>query len=304
MAVNVDTVYRTVLLILNKEQRGYMTPDEFNKVSAQVQLEIFNEYFEDLNQKLRLPGNNSEYADRTNNIQEKISIFEELGTADYANPYFVLPNTTGSSIAATPITTVVLTQVYTITGIPLNVLDAGNAVVSFNGIVQPKSNWTIAGLNIILTDAPTSVFTINISVSPYSFYKLGSVVYNNTIDVQRVQPNELVSLNLSDLTKPSNRYPVYIYKDYKMYIYPTTIQSLITATYIRRPIAPSWGFTTGANNQYFYSASNSIDFELHPTEQTNIITKILLYSGIIIQNTDIIQITAQQLQAEQNNSKA
>ena len=30
MAINVNTVYQTVLLILNKEQRGYITPDEFN----------------------------------------------------------------------------------------------------------------------------------------------------------------------------------------------------------------------------------------------------------------------------------
>ena len=34
MAISVDTVYKTVLLILNKEQRGYMTPDEFNKLGA------------------------------------------------------------------------------------------------------------------------------------------------------------------------------------------------------------------------------------------------------------------------------
>ena len=32
MAINVNTVYQTVLLILNKEQRGYMTPLEFNKI--------------------------------------------------------------------------------------------------------------------------------------------------------------------------------------------------------------------------------------------------------------------------------
>ena len=30
MAVNVDTVYQRVLSILNKEQRGYLTPQEFN----------------------------------------------------------------------------------------------------------------------------------------------------------------------------------------------------------------------------------------------------------------------------------
>ena len=48
MAINVDTVYKTVLLILNKEQRGYLTPDEFNKIATQVQLEIFENYFESI----------------------------------------------------------------------------------------------------------------------------------------------------------------------------------------------------------------------------------------------------------------
>ena len=64
MAVNVDTVYKTVLYILNKEQRGYITPDEFNTLGTQVQLEIFEQYFEELNQQLRTPENDSEYANR------------------------------------------------------------------------------------------------------------------------------------------------------------------------------------------------------------------------------------------------
>ena len=44
MPVNVNDVYQTVLFILNKEQRGYMTPPEFNKVGAQVQNQIFEKY--------------------------------------------------------------------------------------------------------------------------------------------------------------------------------------------------------------------------------------------------------------------
>jgi len=64
MAVNVDIVYKTVLLILNKEQRGYITPDEFNKIGSQVQREIFEAYFEDLNQQVRIPQTDMEYSDR------------------------------------------------------------------------------------------------------------------------------------------------------------------------------------------------------------------------------------------------
>ena len=67
MAINVNTVYRTVLLILNKEQRGMLTPDEFNKVSTQVQLQIFEEYFNTLDLQVRKPDNITEYGDKIKN---------------------------------------------------------------------------------------------------------------------------------------------------------------------------------------------------------------------------------------------
>jgi hypothetical protein len=79
MAISVDTVYKTVLLILNKEQRGYMTPEEFNKVGTQVQLEIFEKYFEDLNQLTRVPQNDMDYADRVAYLDQKISLFKNYG---------------------------------------------------------------------------------------------------------------------------------------------------------------------------------------------------------------------------------
>ena len=45
MAVSVDTVYQRVLAILNKEQRGYVTPQEFNLFANQAQMDIFEQYF-------------------------------------------------------------------------------------------------------------------------------------------------------------------------------------------------------------------------------------------------------------------
>ncbi len=77
MAINVDTVYKTVLLILNQQQRGYMTPDEFNKVAAQVQLNIFEKYEDDLNQQYRTPQNDTEYANRIKNIEENLQNFQK-----------------------------------------------------------------------------------------------------------------------------------------------------------------------------------------------------------------------------------
>ena len=109
MAINVDLVYKTVLLILNQQQRGYITPDEFSKVGNQVQLGIFEKYMSDLNQQLRIPENDSEYANRVKNIDEKIDIFKRIGPATYSAPYFNLPTT------ATAATT---TQTFTVPALP------------------------------------------------------------------------------------------------------------------------------------------------------------------------------------------
>ncbi len=72
MAVNVNTVYQTVLYILNKEQRGYVTPAEFNSLAVQVQDEIFNSYFPDANQLNRQNQNN------TQNDTEFFNMFDEV----------------------------------------------------------------------------------------------------------------------------------------------------------------------------------------------------------------------------------
>jgi hypothetical protein len=79
MAINVNTVYTTVLSILNKEQRGYITPYEFNQLATQVQLEIFERFFEDYNQYLRMPRTNVEFASRIEHIRNEFEIFQKSG---------------------------------------------------------------------------------------------------------------------------------------------------------------------------------------------------------------------------------
>jgi hypothetical protein len=90
--VNVDTVYQRVLAIANKEQRGYITPLEFNLLANQAQLEIFESYFVELNQALAAPGNESEYSDIIKTLNEKISIFKTDGALTYASGYFSYPS--------------------------------------------------------------------------------------------------------------------------------------------------------------------------------------------------------------------
>ena len=77
MAVSIDTVYQRVLSVANKEQRGYVTPQEFNLFANQAQMDIFEQYFYDLNQFNRAGGNGMEYGDMMNILEEKISLFEK-----------------------------------------------------------------------------------------------------------------------------------------------------------------------------------------------------------------------------------
>ena len=48
--ISIDTVYQKVLAIANKEQRGYITPQEFNLFANHAQMDIFEQYFYDTNQ--------------------------------------------------------------------------------------------------------------------------------------------------------------------------------------------------------------------------------------------------------------
>ena len=92
MAIGVNEVYRTVLTILNKEQRGYLTPEEFNKIGSQVQREIFERYFEDLNQELRQPQSDYDYSDRVMNTDGKLEVFKTTATLTPTGNRYALPN--------------------------------------------------------------------------------------------------------------------------------------------------------------------------------------------------------------------
>ena len=52
MAININSVYKAVLVVLEQGKRGVLTPNEFSKIATQAQQEIFTQYFDDLNQLL------------------------------------------------------------------------------------------------------------------------------------------------------------------------------------------------------------------------------------------------------------
>ena len=86
--IKVDTVYQRVLALANKEQRGYVTPQEFNLLANQAQLDIFEQYFYDINQFALINDIGVEYSDAVDSLEEKMAIFET--TSGITNG--ILPN--------------------------------------------------------------------------------------------------------------------------------------------------------------------------------------------------------------------
>jgi len=254
MAINVNNVYQTVLLILNKEQRGYMTPNEFNKTATQVQLDIFEQYFDDLNQQLRVPQVDIDYADRQSSIDEKLATFKGIGSCTYSAGSFSLPT-----------------------------LD------------------DISGLQIIYNDAPASSNQV-------SFYKLGAVTYEPTntdpVELQRLQRFDFYNIQKSQLTKSTTSFPTYLYEGGKITVRPTSIQGDIVASFVRKPKDVVWGYTVGSLGQYTYSSTASQSFELLPSEQVEVILRILQYSGIIIRDPQIVQAAASEIAQNEMNQKS
>ena len=314
MAINVNTVYQTVLLILNKEQRGYMTPVEFNKTGAQAQLEIFETYFDSLNQQIRVPQTSADYSNRVVSLEEKLSIFKEFGNATSvsASNVFDLPQQfSGQSNIAT-VTNVPATVnpglTYTILNATSDQIANGVVQIFGNGVLISDTEYTISGTTITFSSQPVAGQTLVVNIYPKQFYKLGQALHNAggaTIpqELQEVGRNELYHLLSSDLTTPNANNIIYLYEKNQLTVYPTTIVNGIEVAYIRKPLPPIWNFILGGNNQYIFNPSTSFNFELNPTEQTELILKILLYAGVVVKSPEIVQVASQQVQQENINQQ-
>ena len=77
----IDNVRNTVLSIISKDNRGYITPEEFNLFAKQAQMEIFEGYMYDYNNAVSKQNArmiNDGYANVLNKLEEAIDIFRPV----------------------------------------------------------------------------------------------------------------------------------------------------------------------------------------------------------------------------------
>jgi len=234
MAISIDEVYQTVLALANKEQRGYITPQEFNLFANQAQMEIFEQYFYDLNQFKRVPGNSSGYADMVKNLEEKISLFE--------------------------------------------IYDKAYSVVGDYGRINLNEHHDVYRLTMV-----------RVLYSGQSFKK-----------AEQIQLSELNAIGDSPLTRWSKQRPVYIrYSTTQVpevpdrigiYPYPESGNN-VYVSYIKFPQKPNWAYIT-AEEAPIYNDSASIDFELHYSDKSELVYRILAFAGVSIERPQLIQLSS------------
>ena len=226
MAVSVDTVYQRVLALANKEQRGYITPQEFNLLANQAQMEIFEQYFYDIKSLGRIPGNDAEYSDPLSVLYEKVGEFD----------------------------------------------------------VEQDDAWILGNM------PPTN----NIMDIPWNLiYKLGTVRVDGA-QVELVNSKDFDAARLSPLTSPSISRPIGTTGAFglRVAISANTFalpgnELNMSISYIMRPPDVEWAYVV-VNDKALYNDNISIDFELHSSEETELVYKILKFVGINLKDEGIM----------------
>lgn len=112
---------------------------------------------------------------------------------------------------------------------------------------------------------------------------------HNGIVVEEME-GQYVSFLGKSLAAPSTVFPTYEQSGNLLTIAPTTIISGITCRYVRKPKDPKWTYTIVANTEmYDPDADDFQDFELHTSEFTNIVVRMLSYFGVNIREADVSQ---------------
>lgn len=220
----IDTIYKTLLTIINKENQGYVSPTEFNLLANNVQNEIYRGYFDDINRDQNRENKgltNKGAANLDFNERQRINQFAEIVTLSSTDGRFALPE-----------------DLY---------------LIEDDGIVT------------------------------------GSNETNSGVVIEEVERGRINYLNRS-LSKPTALYPVYERYATDIVLAPTSIEE-IEMRYLRNPKIPNWTYTVVGGNELFNPADVDYqDFDLHESEFSNIVLRMLSHFGLNLREADVIQV--------------
>ena len=319
-----------------------MTPDEFNRIGSQVQRQVFESYFEDLNQQLRVPQSDMEYSNRVAITDEKIAEFKTEndqtvaektigGTNPFTTPseLYRLGSITyePSTIVYKEIQRVGRAEIYNIRKAPLTAPTTNFPIYLYEdnkALVYPETIVDPTHVKMQYVKKPTDIrWGYNIgSLGQYTFTNYPYIA--TAINVGNITSSR--SSNISLATNGS--YPAATFTPpasggtgavFDVTVTGATVTSINVIsqgsgyavddviTFTQSFGASATGtlsITLTKANLFSGSTQGYVDFELHNSERTEVILRVLLYAGVVIRDPQIIQVAAQKVQQEEVNEKS
>ena len=218
--VRVDDVYQKVLALANKEQRGYITPQDFNLFANQAQMEIFEQYFYDTNIARKSQGNDTVYADVDDMLEEKLQIFESVDTTS-----------------------------------------------------------TTPAINSYYPNIPDFMYRVHeLRVGAQKAEILNTKDFNNC---QSSGP----------LLRPTNARPVANIRNSEISVIGGNNTTVLPTEiyYFRVPARVNWTYVVINKNAIYDANASTQQFELHPSEENQLVNKILMLAGLANQQPDVMK---------------
>ena len=264
--INVDRIYQRVLTLANKEQRGYITPQEFNLFANQAQMDIFEQYFYDLNQFRRMPGNDTNYSDMVSYLEEKIQEHERVaGAAAIAN----VDGTTPWVLAGLGGNRIIPDFVYRITRVEVE-------------------NFTCEKMNI----EDMNRLTLSPLTAPTFERPVYMVMAANTNNAQirkilrifdGINPTGEIANNAGISGQTAGTVPRRVDPQVRN----------VGIFYIQRPRQVNWTYVVVSGKAlYNANAGDAQDFDLHESEEQELVLKILTLAGFTLKDPNLLQLAA------------
>ena len=261
--IDINRVYQKVLAIANKEQRGYITPQEFNLFADKAQMEIYNNYFHGIKMADRKPSNQMLYADEVEMLEEKLQPFLVDTTINVST--FTNTTATPSPSAALDISTLNIHKLVRVT--------RGNGTV-----VTPINKSQIHNTE----GNPLTKATLTRSV--FVRQDMNGGTFLNVIPAVTASTSTVDTSNPADGVLDAEPFVVSFYK---------------------RPEPPNWPYIVVVNKAIYNGTANDLqNFELHTSEEEDLVSRILMLAGVMMKQQDIQQAGLQdiQLAKQQQNS--
>ena len=167
------------------------------------------------------------------------------------------------------------------------------------------------------TGDPAVTLELDKVVIPATVQELGTISFKKNAttagrELQRIQPFEVFTTNESPLTAPTEFYPVYLYENGVLQVFPTGLstgaQNSGTAkdlqvNFLEFPADVKWGFKIDPElGNFVYNPLDSVQFTLPKSDQPLLVSKILGYAGVMTKDQFAMSIANQKEQQINANS--